>query len=358
MSRILDWLNSIKDEKPEDGGPRLASENFSIYGKQSARLIAIASGKGGVGKTNFAVNLSIALSRYFEGRDTKTIIIDGDYGLPNVDIILGVNPEYNINHFLDKEKKDLDQIAAPTRFENLFFISGSTTGNLELANMQYQKKMKIINNLLKLKANYIIIDLGASSAFNVIDFFSVVNSGIIVINPEPTSVRDAYIFLKNVLTRKLRREFKNVSRIKELLDILENPNDKSVKNIEELLIKISEMPDAAEYLVRSRNIIGSFKPRLIVNRAENITEGMNTILTLNRIVKDFLGFHLVYLGPIFDDPLVVKAVKQFKPYYELYPQAPASICINSVMRRIIYNEEFKIEKNIFSYEEEIDSLIK
>jgi len=148
-------------------------------------LIPIASGKGGVGKTNISVNLSIALADRLAARDrnAKVILVDCDFGLPNADILLGCHVDRSIDDFVAKKIDSLADIVTPTGIPCLSFLSGAATPSMTLSNLQYQQRQKFLRHLKKLKARYLVLDLGASVHFEVIDFFSMVNSGVIVTNP-------------------------------------------------------------------------------------------------------------------------------------------------------------------------------
>ena len=143
-------------------------ENTEIAGK---KVWAVAGGKGGTGKSILSANMGIALAKM----GNKVILVDADLGAPNLHTCLNIRkPEFTLNDYLTKKVPNLESVLLDTPNENLKLISGGTE-LLGLANIHYQKKMKLIRNLEKLDAEFIIVDLGAGTAYNTLDFFNLSN---------------------------------------------------------------------------------------------------------------------------------------------------------------------------------------
>ena len=158
--------------------------------EHKTRIIAITSGKGGVGKSNFAVNMAIAYAQLGK----KVILIDGDLGMANVNVLLNIVPQYNLMHVINK-KKTMKEIINDTEF-GIKFIAGangfSKIANLSVEELEYfAKQFSSLGN-----ADIIIIDTGAGITDSVMEFVMVSPEVLLVITPEPTSITDAYSLLK------------------------------------------------------------------------------------------------------------------------------------------------------------------
>ncbi len=172
---------------------RLKRDNGSelITGANSPRVITITSGKGGVGKTNVAVNLAIACQRL--GR--KVLVFDADLGLANIDIIFGLDPKYSIEDIIAGEK-DLSQVIVKGP-EGVDIIPASS-GIQELAHLTEGQKIHLLNefDILNKVYDMLLIDTGAGISSNVIYFNLAAEERVVVVTPEPTSVTDAYALIK------------------------------------------------------------------------------------------------------------------------------------------------------------------
>lgn len=160
---------------------------------KKARVITVTSGKGGVGKTSLSVNLAISLSRM--GR--RVIIMDADFGLANIEVMIGVRPAYNLADLMFRGKSIVDIITYGP--ENIGFISGGS-GIEEMANLTREQVFHLIQKLEELDemADVIIIDTGAGIGTTVMEFVAASSEVLLVATPEPTSITDAYALLKSL----------------------------------------------------------------------------------------------------------------------------------------------------------------
>lgn len=169
----------------------LVSEQIPI--KHNAKVITVTSGKGGVGKSSMSVNLAIQLSRLGK----RVVIFDADFGLANVEIMLGLHPQYNLADMMFRGKTLKEIITYGP--ENVGFISGGS-GIQELANMSRDQVITLIQKLVELDqyADVIIVDTGAGISDAVLEFVAASEEVLLVATPEPTSITDAYALLKTL----------------------------------------------------------------------------------------------------------------------------------------------------------------
>lgn len=235
-----------------------------------ARIFTVTSGKGGVGKSNFAVNLAVQMQK----RGKRVIIFDADFGLANVEIMFGALPKFNLSDLIYRGKS-IKEIITPGPFD-IGFISGGS-GITGVNNLTKEQLKLLVSNLEKLDelADVIIIDTGAGISDNVLEFVMASPEILLLVTSEPSSLTDAYSLLKSVHRNE---EFRRAeSRIK-----------------------------------------------VISNRVMSEEEGAGIYEKLNAVVGQFLNGNLEYLGIIPQDALVEKAVRQQQPVSILYPDAKAT----------------------------------
>ncbi|MDW7674940.1 MAG: AAA family ATPase [Bacillota bacterium] len=243
---------------------------------KACRVIAITSGKGGVGKTNFTINLGIALSQL----GYKTVIIDADLGTANVDVLMNIKPTFSLTDVINGQKEILDVIVEGPK--GVLLIPGGS-GIQTLANLSQDQLDYTATKLQQLEqfADFLLIDTGAGLNNSVVSFVLAADEVLVVTTPEPHAITDAYAIIK-VMTEQ----------------------DKEIN------------------------------PNLIINRAETKEEATAVAHRIQNVVKRFLNLEMTYLGYIIDDPHVLKSVKATTPVYIKFPFAPASKCINSIALNI------------------------
>jgi flagellar biosynthesis protein FlhG len=247
-------------------------------GTKNTRIITITSGKGGVGKTNLTVNLAIAFSKLGE----KTLVLDGDLGLSNANIVMGIipSPKYNLSHVIKGEKKLREVIEEGPNGVKL--ISGAS-GVMKVADITGLKKKQLIEEIKELgdMVDLIFIDTSAGLSHQVLSFMLVADDIIVITSPEPTAIADAYSIIKAV-----------ISKSKEV-DI-----------------------------------------KLVVNRIQSILEGKRVAERLIEICSNFLGIKIENLGYILEDAAVKNAVMQQQPFLLAYPKCKASYCIYHIRDKL------------------------
>jgi len=242
------------------------------------RVLAVSSGKGGVGKTNIVANLAYVLSK----QDKKVLVVDADLGLNNIDILLGLNPKFHIGHVLSGEKNVQDIITEGPAGIHLLPAGG---GLQELTQLDDEKKVVLMEELDQVSSGYdfLIFDTGAGISTNVTYFCSAAHEILLVATTEPTSLTDVYALIKTLHTKHAQKYF-----------------------------------------------------RVIINSVGSESEARLIFRNLAAVADRFLpDVSVEYLGYISSDPVVTKAVRQQKAFSELYPHSEVTQCVNRLVQKIV-----------------------
>ena len=260
--------------------------------RKVSRVITVTSGKGGVGKSTLTVNLAIQLS----GLGKKVVILDADFGLANIEVMLGIRPDYNLADlmFRGKELKDII-IQGP---ENIGFISGGS-GIQELSRLTREQVVYLVSKLYELDelADIILVDTGAGISDSVLEFVSASNEVLLVATPEPTSITDAYALLKTL-------------------------NRRSGFSKEDTTI------------------------RMVANRIKTKEDGDTLYSKLGLVVDKFLSLKMEYIGAIPDDPNCGKAIMQQQPISLSEPRSASVKAIRSIAEKLTSNDDDTDKKGI------------
>jgi flagellar biosynthesis protein FlhG len=243
----------------------------------SARVIAVTSGKGGVGKTNFSVNVGIALAKLGQ----RVLLVDADLGLANADVVLGVTPKFHLGHVLSGQKQVSEVIQEGPA--GLKILAGGS-GDYRLANLSERSLQSCVASLneIEKEVDLIILDTGAGISNSVLKFVLAAGEVIIVTTTEPTSITDAYGIIKVVTTT--------------------DPN---------------------------------IRLWVVVNMARDAREGKQVMERLTTVSQRFLGITLANIGFITWDQTVSKAVKEQQPFLIGYPRSAVAQDITRIAKNIL-----------------------
>lgn len=271
------------------------------------KLWSIGGGKGGIGKSVITLGLAISLARLGK----KVILIDGDLGGANLHTLMGVRyPHVTLEHFLLKKVERLEDAVIQTQVEDIGLICGADD-LLGAANPTYSQKLRLMQQIEDLPAQYILLDLGAGTAFNTLDFFNYSPGRIILFSPQTTALQNAYGFIKSALYRKISREF---SKDQEILDILyqgseETAEGGSIGTVSELLTQIQEkIPDRYDRLI---NMLTDYHLYLLINMVKSNTD-LKTPEIIRSVCTDFLNLDPEIMGHVPYDPVIEAAVDTMK----------------------------------------------
>lgn len=279
LDRRLPTFN-LAHPAPEQQAPRLGPDAI-----RSARVIAVASGKGGVGKTNICVNLASA----FADMGCRTVLLDGDLGLANADVLCGINVRGHLGHVIDGART-IEEITidAPGGFR---LVPGAG-GLARLADIDDRRRDELVRGLAALDADadVVIVDCGAGVGANVIAFTLAADCTLAITTPEPTAMADAYGLLKSVTMATRDR--------------------------------------------RSAALVPKQSPTIamLINQARDRAEAVAVLRRMQGVADRFLGVDLIDAGWIPDDPAVPDAVRRRTPFLVCHPKRPAAQRVRIVAR--------------------------
>jgi flagellar biosynthesis protein FlhG len=260
--------------RPESAGaksPRLSTTH--------SRTIAVTSGKGGVGKSNVSINVSLELAAL--GR--KVSLLDADLALANADVLLGLNPQFHLGHVLSGQKK-LEEVVIDVKRGFRLIPGGS--GVEELANLSHEQNSRLVSELRAMEdqSDFMIIDTAAGIAGNVMGVLAAAAEVIIVTTPDPTAVVDAYAMLK---------------------------------------VLHQQSPEKPVWVV--------------VNDVVGIGDAEQIFAQLNHAATRFLNHHIEHLGSVPRDAELAEAVREQTPVVEYSPETPASRALRLIAKHLDQN---------------------
>lgn len=270
---------------------RAKQKKMDYEKKGNMRIITVASGKGGVGKTSLTVNLAIALSK----AGKKVLVMDADLGMANIDIMMGLTPKYTLYDFLNGQKSFSEIIIQD--FEGINIIPGCS-GIFEEDNILRKHKESLIKELAYYaqKMDFVLIDTGAGISQVVLGFIAVADDAIIVITPEPTSITDGYGIIKVLSKFKLHKQ-----------------------------------------------------AYLIVNMANNLQEAQETARRIEMVANRYLDIEIKRLGVIHFDNKVKQSIKEMTPFIVNFPRSQAARDVTCIANNILEHKiGFHIEPNNFA----------
>ncbi|WP_421384619.1 MinD/ParA family protein [Bacillus salacetis] len=246
--------------------------------QRSAKTIAVVSGKGGVGKSNFAVNFSLAL----QNKGRKVLLFDMDIGMGNIHIILGKQPDKTITDFINNPETKIEEIIFTDGDGTSYISAGNGLHNIvEWDDIDIERLLNALSSLVH-SYEYIVFDMGAGAAHHTMELLMAVDDIFVVTTPEPTAVTDAYSMMKYIYMKDKEKQF-----------------------------------------------------YLICNRAESENEGIDTLNRLKLAMVKFLNKEVYLFGVLPEDRAVRKAVTQQVPLLTSFPQSAISLSICRVLEQYL-----------------------
>ena len=273
--------------------PALSAHLTRRPARKAAKIIAIASGKGGVGKTAVTASMALELARLGK----RVILVDADFGGPDLHEWMGVSRPDKTLHTLFREKLSLPDVLVDTPYRNIKMICGEV-GHLEASNPRYFQRLKLLRQLRQLDADFVLIDHSPGVSYNTIDIFLSCDEGVIVTLPEATSYMDAFTFIRSALLRKLRKAlFFSDEALRELEDFENWDWRKYEDSMREVLIRIERSDPHAGAIFK--NVVHFFRPRIITNmvfskseikQSESFVQALSRLFMISAEAVGFIAY--------------------------------------------------------------------
>lgn len=266
-----DQANTLRNINSQQSQPTMEESDMQV-----TKVLAVTSGKGGVGKTAVTSNIAIALAK----RGKRVLILDADLGLANIDVVFGLTPTYNLNHFFSGEQ-ELEEIIVEAPFGIKILPAGSGIQNF--TRLDAQQKMRLLDGLDSMhnQFDYVIIDTEAGISENVTYFTTAAQDILVVTTPDPTAITDAYALMKLLSSQYHEKHF-----------------------------------------------------NLIVNQIQNEDDALDVYRKLTMVSNRYLDISIDFLGSIPEDKTMVEAIRKQKVISELYPDSKISLSFMQLADRI------------------------
>jgi flagellar biosynthesis protein FlhG len=278
------------------------------------RIWAIGGGKGGVGKSVLAANLGVVLAK----RRERVVVVDADLGGANLHTIFGMpDPELSLSDYLNRKVGRLEDIILDTSVPGLHLVSGAHA-LLEMANPKHGQKTKILRHIQEIEADHVILDLGAGTGINVLDFFLVSHRGILVVVPEPTSVENAYHFIKAAFARKLKQTEPRKKIAAALEKVAADNAGRVSRSARDLVADIMVIdPEAGAAVLAAAATFGA---SIVVNRASSASHE-RLAAEMSMACREYYGVGVDALGTLPSDPMVARSVIDREPVAAIHPDS-------------------------------------
>ena len=295
------------------------------------QIWSVGGGKGGIGKSLLAASVGWQLARMGK----RVVLVDADLGGANLHTCLGLSASgRTLADFIQRRVPSIQDVLVDVGPAGLSLISGASD-LLSAANIKHVQKVRVMNHVRSLDVDVVLIDLGAGTTFNVLDFFLMSDVSILAVVPEPTSIENGYRFIKSALYRRLRT-MAATEEVRALVDRAIDPkNEEGIKTPLDLLARVEAFdPESAGLLRRE---VSAFQPRFVVNEVRDVSDvgiGHQLVAACAR----HLGLRATSAGFVHHDDAVWQAVRRRRLFMADAPTSRAAEEIRQLTRGLVKGE--------------------
>ncbi len=293
-----------------------------------ATVIPVASGKGGVGKTFLTANLAMALAR----KGARVLAVDLDLGGSNLHSFLGIaNRHPGVGDFLKARVSELSGLIVPTGIRDLGLLTGEGRTPF-MANLPFAQKQRLLRAVHALPADYILLDLGAGTAYDTLDFFRASPRGLLVTTPEYPAIMGVLGFIKHCCLRTVTRSVSKRPPVREHIQgLFKRPMVEGRLTMQRILDETRRLdPEAAGLIERA---LEGFRPRLVFNLGTHPDE-LKVTPKIDRSLREMLSVDVDHFGFVFDDPAVRASVREGVPFLTRHEDRPAGKALIQLAERV------------------------
>lgn len=283
-----------------------------------SRVVAVGGGKGGTGKSLLSSNLGLFLAR--TGREI--ILLDADLGGANLHTCLGINcPGLGLSDYLGGRVRHLEEVRAFTPHRHLSLINGAKDA-IGIANLRYTQKKKLMDNVRRLHADLVLLDLGAGTGSNMIDFFVIADLGLVVITPEPPSIENAYRFIRASVYRRVQHWLTHHAALSILEEELSPGRNSRGASPQEVFQRLRQVDRASYETVEMA--LSSMRVCLVLNMLRG-DEDFKIGRAMEIACRKYFGIEVDFLGGIRYDDAVWRSVRRKEPFLSAEPSSLAAL---------------------------------
>lgn len=292
-----------------------AAFGMSFQQTSAPKLWAIGGGKGGVGKSFVSTSLALCAAK----TGIRVTLVDLDLGSANLHTYLGMAAsQLSLSDFIKSRVNDLKKIQVPTSQANLNFISGFND-SLDVTEMGTDNQTRLLKALRQLDCDLVILDLGAGTNAQTLDFFLAAERKITVISPEPTSIENAYRFIKAAFYRQLKKSEQDLNLQWLIQEAMDHKNRHGIRSPADLFQHIhSTDPAAGQRLLTAMQ---SFHLDILVNQVRDKAD-LDLGQSIQSVCHKYFGLKANFAGAISHDNSVWKSIRQRRIFFNDYPYSP------------------------------------
>jgi flagellar biosynthesis protein FlhG len=289
---------------------------------------AVGGGKGGIGKTLLTSNMAV----YLSWLNKKVVVVDMDLGGANLHTSLGVDaPIKTLSDLVMGRTEDIQELIQPTPIRNLELISGAQDP-VGITNMRHMQKARLIRKFREINADFILLDLGAGTATNTLDFFLLADQKIVIVTPEPTSIENAYRFIKSAFYRMLRAASPS-PYVRQLIEqAMDLKNSRGIRTPKDLLNEVKRLSPTEGIELQEK--MERFKISLVVNQVRVKSEadiGKSILMVCER----YFGMSVEYMGYLPYDNAVWQSIRRRVPFLIDAPNSTAVTHLEAILRNLL-----------------------
>lgn len=316
----------------------MTRETYSTKSKPTrpGKMIAVGGAKGGIGKSLFVANLGVFLSKLGK----KTVVVDLDLGGANLHLYLGVwSLSRRIDDFLTKKVPCIDDIMTPTKYGPTLIGGGG--GKLGTANIHFSRKLKLLRALKTIDADYVILDLGGDTTYNILDFYLAADQGFVLTTCEPASYLDAYGFIKLSLHRKLIRLFGAESDYRKFRDhdverviqefIFTNTSSNG-RGMNDLVDLMQRSTPVHQRLIKE--LLAKFSPGMVVTMVKAQDQVDELVDRLGKVSAKMLSIGLNHFGCVPFENQIQQSAKDLVPSVATTPDGAFAKALRRIVLRM------------------------
>lgn len=289
---------------------------------------AIGGGKGGIGKTLLTSNMAV----YLSWLNRRVIVVDMDLGGANLHTSLGVDvPTRTLSDLVTGRVEDVKDLLQNTPIRNLQMISGAHDA-MGIANMPHVQKARLIRKFREIDADFVLLDLGAGTTNNTLDFFLLADQKIVVVTPEPTSIENAYRFIKAAFYRMLRASTPS-PYVRQLIEqTMDTKNSRHIKSPKDLLNEVRRLSPSDGQELQEK--MEKFRISLIVNQVRVKSEA-DIGKSIQMVCERYFGMTVDYMGYLPYDNSVWQSIRKRVPFLVEAPNSTAVTHLEDILRNLL-----------------------